>query len=673
MSEAEWVARRFEEIHENGTPWSDMAVLFRKNKDFAMIVEAFAGHEIPIEVANLGGLLSIPEIAEIIAWMTLLARPGDAASALKILTGSRYQLGLADLAPISRWIAANSDSPADVLPPITFMEGVEALDKIEGLRDGARIGYEHFMTTYMELVKETQGASLVEVARLILDRTRAWPDIEALPDVARLTARLNIYRFLDLAEDWSPLRGRSSVGVFLEYLDAMEQEPAEELDAARLSGEDAVTLVTVHRAKGLEWEVVAIPALTVGNFPSGSRMHPDPKHASVLPADFRVDSMFDAMPADEKERAAFFRELNLNQEWRVAYVAATRAKSHLLASGAYWYGHPETTVNPKEPSPLFELIDSSPHTLVGAKDDLPERPELLRRQPADGDPDPLFPDGWRASLRAAIADPNHVSALARSLDLETDVKVNETEWTERLFDLPDTLELEEGLDSTVVSVTGLVTYAGCPKQYFWSEIDRLPRRRNQAAVAGTEVHRRIELHQKGAIPFDELSREIYDVPDGDYRPGAFRAFETSRFASTQAARVEAPFTLVVTEQMQVRGRIDAIYDDNGDWEIVDFKSGRPSADPARLVQLEAYAVACSEIDFGLTPEKSMTVTFAYLGGGLTEESAVVDGPWLKAARQRLERLGAGIVQGEFDPTPTNRCHQCDFLQFCPAGQEFTRE
>jgi DNA helicase-2/ATP-dependent DNA helicase PcrA len=234
MIEAEWIARRFEEIHESGTPWSDMAVLFRKNKDFAVVVEALADHDIPIEVANLGGLLSIPEIAEIRSWMTLLARPGDAASALQVLTGSRYQMGLADLAPISRWIAANSDAPADVLPPITFMEGIEALDRVEGLRDEARLGYRHFIDSYLDLVRETQGASLVEVARLILDRTRAWPDIEALPDVARLTARLNIYRFLDLAEDWSPLRGRSSLAVFLDYLDAMEDEPAEELDAARL-------------------------------------------------------------------------------------------------------------------------------------------------------------------------------------------------------------------------------------------------------------------------------------------------------------------------------------------------------------------------------------------------------------------------------------------------------
>lgn len=670
MIEAEWIARRFEQIHEAGVAWSDMAVLFRKNKDFAMIVEAFARHEIPIEVANLGGLLAIPEIAEIRAWMKLLNNPGDASAALQILTGSRYRLGLADLAPVSRWIRANTDSDPDELPPIAFIEGIQGINALDDVRDAARTGYQHFLSIYLDLLKEAQGASLVEVARLILDRTRSWADVEAMPEVARLTARLNIYRFLDLAEEWSPLRGKSSLGAFLEYLDTMEGEPAEELDAARLSGEDAVTLVTVHRAKGLEWEVVAIPAVTDGNFPGRSQSHPDPQKASVLPIEYRVDSMFDDLPEDSKARTAYFQAMNLNQEWRVAYVAATRARSHLLVSGAYWYGHPEPTVNPKSPSPLFELIDASPHREDAGKDDLPERPEILRFESSDDDPDPVFPAGWIPSLRKALTDANHVTDLAREYGVEADTKDNEEGWAVRLFELPDELDLGPVPGQTTISVTGLVTYAGCPKQYFWSEVDRLPRRRNMAAVAGTEVHRRIELQQRGAIPFEEMDREIYDVPDGDYRPGAFRTFEGSRFAADTAARVEAPFVIDVGNDLRVRGRIDAIYDRGGHWEIVDFKSGKPSSHPARVVQLEAYAVACDEVDFGLSPAKSVRVTFAYLGDGLVEESNEVDDLWLGNARSHIEDLGRSIADESFPPTPSSMCRGCDFLRFCDAGKEF---
>ncbi len=106
----------------------------------------------------------------------------------------------------------------------------------------------------------------------------------------RLSARLNLYRFLDLAEEWSPLGGRPSLPAFLAYLSLMQDDQTEELDTARLSGENAVALLTVHRAKGLEWDVVFIPAVYQGNFPASSRGHDDPfKHPQMLPYELRLD------------------------------------------------------------------------------------------------------------------------------------------------------------------------------------------------------------------------------------------------------------------------------------------------------------------------------------------------------------------------------------------------
>jgi ATP-dependent exoDNAse (exonuclease V) beta subunit len=358
------------------------------------------------------------------------------------------------------------------------------------------------------------------------------------------------------------------------------------------------------------------------------------------------------------------------QEWRVAYVAATRAKSHLMVSGAHWYGHPETNQNPKEPSPLFNLIRDHPNSTDTGFAAVPPRPEILRFEDDSYAPDPLFESGWIAALANEIEDPTKVAALASRLGIDS-AHAKETDmWSERLFDLPEQLNVEEKRDDLTVSVTALVTYAGCPKQFFWSEIDRLPRRRNPAAVAGTEVHRRIELIQKGNIPFEEISQEIYDVPDADTGPGAYKTFLDSRFGENWAARVEAPFTLSIGDRFTIRGRIDAIYADDDALEVVDFKSGKPSDDPARIVQLEAYAVACDDIDFEVGDVTTMKVTFAYLGGGLSEETYDVDATWLATARAHLEELGTGILEERFDPMPSDRCRRCDFLQFCEAGLAF---
>lgn len=680
LAEAEWIARQFESLHESGADWSDMAILFRKNKDFAIVVDVLGRHDIPLEVANVGGLLSVPEISLLRAWLTVLENPEDSTALSQILFGSSYRLGLADISVLTRWIAATQpEEPDSENPePVTLVEAIESLHSIEGLSPEAHRRLERFHAIYRELLLDSQGLALAETCRLILDRTRAWQDIEALPPNARLTARLNIYRFLDLADDWSPLSGRPSVTAFLEYLDMMEEEPAEELDSARLSGEEAVTLVTVHRAKGLEWENVAIPAVVDKNFPSGpAGAYPDPiRFPWQLPVDLRLDTTVDDLPDEEKARMVFLRDRHQAQEWRVAYVATTRAKKRLFVSGAYWYGLPEPRVTPAKPSELFELVEGHEKSVNAGHAEEGPRPQLLRTPEATPEPDPLFPGGWQAGLRMAIDDPEQTRRLATESGVEEEYERLTAEWEERLFQLDTIEEIDTASGgSRAVSVTGLVTYAQCPKRYYWSDVDPLPRRRSHAATIGTEIHRRIELHQRGQVPFEDLEPDLYDAVDtpeaGD--TGGFRAYEDSRLASERALFVEVPFSVETANGYTVRGRIDAIYEDDGHWEVVDFKSGRRKDDPSRMVQLEAYAVAVDEVDFGAPKPDTVDVTFAYLGGGLEEVTTRADSDWIQRAREHLNELSGSIEAGRFEPSPGEWCHNCDFLQFCEPGQREVSE
>ena len=157
-----------------------------------------------------------------------------------------------------------------------MLEAIDHLEDVPGIRPGARDGLKRFASEYRQLLEAAQGVTLVELCRRILDLTGAWTDLAALSDTEQLTARLNLYRFLDLAEDWSPLEGRPSLAAFIEYLALMSEDQTEELDTARLSGEDAVTLLTVHRAKGLEWDIVFVPACYDKNFPTQSQGFDNP-------------------------------------------------------------------------------------------------------------------------------------------------------------------------------------------------------------------------------------------------------------------------------------------------------------------------------------------------------------------------------------------------------------
>lgn len=674
LEEADWIARRFEALHDSGERWRDMAILFRKNKDFSAMIDSLTRHDIPMEVANVGGLLSVPEVAEMRAWLTVLDHPEDSAALTQILFGSRFGLGLADLAPLTRWVTGVTPDTDDAEEPspVTLIEAVEQSESIPGLRSGAKSALRRFHTVYRDVLTESQGLTLIETCRLILDRTRAWQDIDALPPNPRLTARLNIYRLLDLAEDWSPLRGRPSVAAFLDYLTIMEQEPADELDSARLSGEDAVTLVTVHRAKGLEWDTVAIPAVYNDNFPARSQQYPDPfRFGEYLPPRLRIDSALGDLPDDDEARKPYLRERHLDQEWRVAYVAVTRPRRRLLVSGAYWYGLPEPSRLPKKPSPLFQLVEDHPSSTDAGHVRVGDRPPILRSTDSIAPPDPLFPDGWAEALRAAGRDPSTVAAMASELGVSDEYEKRLEATEQRLFALAEpTTGPGTGERMLDLSVTGLVTYAQCPKRFYWSAVDPLPRRRNDAAVRGTRIHRRIELHQRGQVPFDEIADDLYDHAPDEFAPsaGGYRAYEGSRFADQRAEMVEAPFSLGLSSGHTVRGRIDAIYCDGPNWEVVDFKSGRPSQDRSRVVQLQAYAVAARQVGFGRPPPSGLDVTFAYLGGGLTTQTFHADEQWTRYARRTIETLAADIGEEMFNETPGAWCANCDFLRFCGPGK-----
>jgi hypothetical protein len=189
-----------------------------------------------------------------------------------------------------------------------------------------------------------------------------------------------------------------------------------------------------------------------------------------------------------------------------------------------------------------------------------------------------------------------------------------------------------------------------------------------------DVHRRIELHHKGIVPLDDLAPELFDVTIGETSASessdAFSVFASSRFAAEQPLLIEAPFELQLSDRVAVRGRVDAVYGHERSWEVVDFKSGRKSLEASRHVQLKAYAVAADRGAFGPERPDDMSVTFAYLGGELFEETEKADRSWLEIAEKELEALAEGITDGRFEPTPSASCHKCDFLRFCGEGSRF---
>jgi DNA helicase-2/ATP-dependent DNA helicase PcrA len=666
--EAQWIANAIIEAETAGTPWGEVAVIFRKNAQIPLVRSVLASAGIPVQVVSLGGLLHVPEVTDLWSWLRILGDPSDSPAFLRVILGAHFQLGLGDLVPLADWVRSQDVDPqsadAPQVPGFSLLEA--ALEVAELGRPAATDALGRFRLLYARLVEDAQGVTLVELCRRILSGLGVWIEVDALDDATARSARLNLYRFLDLAESWSPLEGRPSLNAFLDYLATLLDESApEELDLARVAEADAVTLITAHRAKGLEWDVVFLPAVVVETFPARLRGFDDPfSHPRSLPYAARLDagSLPELDPDDPKARKEALRPRHEDQEWRTAYVAATRARHRLLVTGAFWYSQKK----PKQPSTLFDLVAGLPGVVRHVTcEDPGKRPEAATVEAAVPAPDPHFPDGWEAAFRASVEDPTWPAGQTTN-QAAYDDQVNQLSLV--LDSLPEP-ELEDGPAPTTTSVSGLVTYATCPKRFYWSEVDRLPRRPAPWLKRGVALHRKIELHNRGVVPLDLADDDTYDlVPDeAEPKADAYITFQESRFGQTKPRWIEAPF-LLAGDDLRIRGRIDAVYDFDGAWEVVDFKSGRHRPDPARVVQLQAYAVAVDEGALSADRPDSLSVTFAYFGDGLEEVSEAVDDAWLNEARARINGILEGITGEQFEPAPSTACHHCDFTKFCEPGK-----
>ncbi|MGI9609049.1 MAG: ATP-dependent helicase, partial [Acidimicrobiia bacterium] len=97
IDEADWVANTIIDAESAGTPWGEIAVIFRKNAQIPLVRSALAAAGIPVQVVSLGGLLHVPEVTDLWAWLRILGDPGDGPGFLRVILGAHFQLGLGDL------------------------------------------------------------------------------------------------------------------------------------------------------------------------------------------------------------------------------------------------------------------------------------------------------------------------------------------------------------------------------------------------------------------------------------------------------------------------------------------------------------------------------------------------------------------------------------------------
>ena len=702
--EAVWLARRLgDEWRARPAGDRTAAVLVRRRTQIPLIREALLDAGLPVEVVGLGGLLMTPEVADVVATLRVLSDHRSGPALARLLTGARWRIGASDLAALSRRARrlargraalAAQTAPVENSPAEAFSAGpaedfsasdtvdqaslVEALDDLGPASDYSPDGYSRLAALSIELrgLRQRLGGPLPELVAEVEHVTGVGVEVAARADRARV-GRAHLDRFLDEAARFAADADEATLGAFLAFADAAEiEENGLEAGEAVVAAE-RIQVLTVHGAKGLEWDLVAVPGLVEKVFPAEPKAVDWTRTRQLLPAPLRGDRAdlphLEVTAADRvqladhlDQHATLVRERHRTEERRLAYVAITRARSMLLTSGYAW----DNAKDPRQPSAfLVEIRDLTEVDEWFVPPDGAVSPRLSAAREAIWPIDPLGdrrPDieAGAELVRAALrTGPETVKAARRSDVLpgllpdrqdraagwRRDVDLLLAEYTA----MSATATIDVVLPAQL-SVSQLVALRRNPDELARRLRRPLPAKPAPLARRGTAFHAWLERRWSAQtlLDVDELPGAADESADDADFAELRRAFEASPWAERTPYEVEVPFDMTIGPVM-VRGRMDAVFADaDGGWTVVDWKTGsRPGgADAvAAAVQLAAYRLAWARLQgIGEARVREVRAAFHYVRSGET----VAPADLLDA--EGMRKLISGEAAGASAPRPPAR-------------------
>ncbi|RZT58150.1 DNA helicase-2/ATP-dependent DNA helicase PcrA [Microcella alkaliphila] len=590
------------------------ALLMRSRSTQPIFLDALRRRGVPFHVLGIGGLLTQPEIADLVAALHVIDDPSAGTELVRLLAGPRWSIGLADLDAlrgVASWLRERdlaqqrfSDEVREALrASVAGSESasiVDALDFVAHAPDGHG---------QLEAFSELGRVRLREAGRLFAAlRRRTSLDLPDLVGVVEHELMLDIevtanpYRvlgesprdaFLDALDDYLGLADDASLGGFLRWL-----REAEWRDNLSPRTEDAepgtVQVLTIHGSKGLEWDNVAVPRFVADELPSKPRSTRGWLSLGVLPFELRGDAaelpVFGWRGAESRKdlldrQKVFQQEVGEHlerEERRLAYVAVTRARHRLLLTASFWAGQ----TKPRALSPfLAPLVQRGLLPAVPTDPAHDENPRAV-----DDSDEPWWPadplSGRREALENAAArirqSGDEASGERDALGWQRDIDLLLAERTER--------ERRAGEVAVPyrVPASAFRQYVNEPEGVAERLRRPMPQRPYRQTRLGTVFHRWVEERFGLGAIVDRVDAGLDDRDvDGDgFDPEALaelqQRFAASEWGDREPLEVECEIHLPLAGHLFVC-KLDAVYPaqlrrPDGRFvdgvEIVDWKTGR---------------------------------------------------------------------------------------------------
>lgn len=635
--ELDFVADEIARVHgQHESPqWGDVLVLARNADQLRDLDRALRARDIPTQLIGTASLLDQPVVAEVRAYLEVIAAPTANAALVRILTGPRWRIGARDLAFLGSaadelvrgprhegkrsvadaLIATVSESDLDDQP--SLLEIVLALTEgtieIEGLSAQARSRVVACGRILRDLRMYAKDPPVDLIGRVLQVTGLAAQAMVGDADHVAERGRA-LQEFSDLAARFDDIDGAVSLTAFLARLaDAQAYDASPTFEPVTDSG--AVRLMTVHKAKGLEAPHVFVTGLAEGTFPSSKSRDRWNNHAQVVPWRLRDDAPdhLSAWPdlgvgPRTKDYDRFrddSRALEAEEERRLIYVAITRAQHSITLTG---YGWGATAKEYRGPSEF--LLEAREFCLA-------EGGQILAwaDPPSEDQTNPMLEQSrwgwvwppesadahreaaaWVRTAMSAVDEPDQSRLSADVVDLIAEERLRRRH---RLPTLPDR-----------VSVSDLVRWQADPDGMAQRLARPMPEPTSAAAYRGALLHAWIEQHYRSRrlLSIDDIPGAVDDGIDTQgWLAPLKESFLATEWAALTPIAIEESF-VVMHEGRQVRGRIDAVFSVDGRDVVVDWKTGAPgSADPS---QLDLYRRAWAAITD--QPIDAIDARFVYL-------------------------------------------------------------
>jgi DNA helicase-2/ATP-dependent DNA helicase PcrA len=615
------------------------ALLMRKRSHMSLFVDALQSEGLEVEVVGLGGLLELPEIVDLISALRVIHYPEAGSQLIRLLTGPRWRIGAKDIERLYRY-ASRLASTADATLKARQQESlakedaisiVDALDTLLEERHPEKIGFSDQGLPRLRDAAQTlrnfrrrTGMPLVEFVRVV--EQELWLDIEVAANPRRKNPMAHLNAFAAVVSSYAGSNSRPHLGAFLEWLEFADER--ERFEVPNTNPEKGVVQVlTIHAAKGLEWDNVCVANLVEGDFPGDGRGSSGWLGVGRLPYPLRGDS--ESLPTwnyrnvtsqpDAKKSQDDFKlackSHQLLEELRLIYVAVTRPKESLLLTGSFWK---PGNKKPREAS-RYLVTALEIDCLSGEK-----LPELAAESNPLSEVQnfenwPLDPLGERHRKVVEAARDRTLDAIERANDLAIAL-----EFGDRVQGDIDLLLAERDEALALANLVPLPVRVPASRfKDFVSDLPALaeryrrpmPQKPYKQTRNGTLFHTWVEA-RFGASHLTEGLDSVDNQNEGLAQESIQELkanFESSRWANLEPLEIEREIQVTIGGNTFIC-KLDAVFATADGVEIVDWKTGKKPKDSEdeslKALQLALYRLAYSR--FSGVPIEKIEASFYFV-------------------------------------------------------------